>query len=301
VDTDRRRDRRNRESEHRDPRHRRRAGDGEFATSTAALAALAREGAEVSAHFSDADTGATLLSLDDRVVLPIAGLGTVLLLAEVSARMSVDEAFGFELLDKRTLASVTGSGLWRALAVPVLPVADLAVLSAATGDTLATNALVMRVGLDSVRSRAEGLGLTRTALLDVVRDDRGPDDAPQLAVGTTEDLSTLFGLIARGEVLGRVTSERVMSWLSRSSDLSLVADAFGLDPLAHGRTGDRPQLINKTGRAAGVVAEAGVVRGAVAAISYAVTVRYPDTTNAGQERIFDALRRLGGDLAEHAG
>jgi beta-lactamase class A len=301
VDTDRLRDRRNRGADEREPRHRRRAGDGEFATSLAALSGLARDGAEVSAHFSDADSGATLLSVDDRVVLPIGALGTVVLLAEVSARMSADEAFGFELLDKRALDAVTGSGLWRALAVPVLPVADLAVLAAATGDTLATNALVTRVGLDSVRSRAEGLGLTRTVLLDLVRDDRGPDDAPQLAVGTTEDLSALFGLLARGDTLGRVTSERVISWLSRNSDLSLVADAFGLDPLAHGRVGDAPQLINKTGRTTGSVAEAGVVRGALAAISYAVTVRYPDTSTAGQERVSDALRRVGSDLAQRIG
>jgi beta-lactamase class A len=300
VDTDKRRDRRNRESEDRDPRHRRRVGDGEFAASTAALAALAREGAEVSAHFSNADTGATLFSVDDRVVLPIAGLGAVVLLAEVSARMSADEAFGFELLDKRKVLPVAGPGLWRSLAVPVLPVSDLALLIASVGDAVATNAAISRVGLDAVRTRADSLGLHRTALLDVMRDERGPDDAPQLAVGTAEDLATLFGALARGEVVDRVTSERVIGWLSHNSDLSLVADAFGLDPLAHGRAGDPLQAINKTGRGRGIAAEAGVVRGGSAAIAYAVIVRYPDTTGAGQERVLDALRRVGNDLAQRA-
>lgn len=300
METDRLRDRRNRDRDLRSPRHRRQADDGEFASSLNALAALAREGAEVSAHFCDADSGATLWSVDDRVVLPIAGLGAVLLLAEVSARMSADEAFGFELLDKRKVLPVSGPGLWRSLAVPVLPVSDLALLIASVGDAVATNAVLSRVGLDAVRTRADSLGLSRTALLDIMRDERGPDDAPQLAVGSTEDLAMLFGALARGEVVDRVTSERVIGWLAHSSDLSLVADAFGLDPLAHGRAEDPLQAINKTGRAPGIAAEAGVVRGGSAAIAYAVVVRYPDTTSAGQERVFDALRRVGGDLAQRA-
>jgi beta-lactamase class A len=300
VETDRIRDRRNRDRELREPRHRRHADDGEFAASLSALAGLARDGAEVSAHFCDADAGTTLWSVDDRVVLPIAGLGTVVLLAEVSARMSADEAFGFELLDKRKYTPVSGPGLWRALAVPVLPVSDLAVLVASVGDAVATNALLTRVGLDAVRTRADALRLTRTALLDVIRDERGPDDAPHVAVGTTEDLAVLFGALARGEVVDRVTSERVIGWLSRNSDLALVADAFGLDPHTHGQVGDELQLINKTGRAPGIAAEAGVLRGASAAIAYSVVVRYTDTTSAGQERVFDALRRVGSDLAHRA-
>lgn len=300
METDRLRDRRNRDKDAHEPRHRRHAVDGEFASSLDALAGLARDGAEVSAHFCDADSGATLWSVDDRVELPIAGLGAVPLLAEVSARMSADEAFGFELLDKRKVMPVSGPGLWRALAVPVLPVSDLAVLVASVGDTVAMNALIARVGLDAVRTRTEGLGLGRTVLLDLARDERGPDDAPQLAVGTTEDLATLFGALARGEVVDRVTSERVIGWLSRNSDLSLVADAFGLDPLAHGRAGDALQAINKTGRAPGVAAEAGVLRGSSTAIAYAVIVRHSDTTSAGQERVFDALRRVGTDLAHRA-
>ena len=184
--------------------------------------------------------------------------------------------------------------------MPVLPVSDLAVLVASVGDAVATNALLTRVGLDAVRTRADALGLTRTALLDVIRDERGPDDAPHVAVGTTEDLAVLFGALARGEVVDRVTSERVIGWLSRNSDLALVADAFGLDPHIHGRAGDELQLLNKTGRAPGIAAEAGVLRGASAAIAYSVVVRYTDTTSAGQKRVFDALRRVGSDLAHRA-
>jgi beta-lactamase class A len=43
----------------------------------------------------------------------------------------------------------------------------------------------------------------------------------------------LFSALARGEVVDNLTSSRVLGWLSLNADLSLVASAFGLDPLSH--------------------------------------------------------------------
>ena len=160
--------------------------------------------------------------------------------------------------------------------VPEARVADLATMVGATSDNLATNVLLRAVGLGAVRARTEQLGLMRTALLDLVRDSRGPDDAPQLSVGSTAELSWLFGALARNEIVDPLTSQRVMGWLSLNSDLSLVASAFGLDPLSHRGADHNTLLVNKTGSDVGVRAEAGALRGANRAVSYAVSVQFND-------------------------
>src|SRR5690606_25446449 len=150
-----------------------------------------------------------------------------------------------------------------------------------------------------VRARTESLGLARTALLDLVRDIRGPDDAPQLSVGSTAELSWLFGALYRGQVVDVPTSQRVLGWLSLNTDLSLVASAFGLDPLAH-RTADHgSQLVNKTGSDAGVRSEAGILHGPRRAVAYAVTVQFRDDSLGRRLRVLDALRTVGTDLLEY--
>ena len=98
-----------------------------------------------------------------------------------------------------------------------------------------------------------------------MRDTRGPDDAPQLSVGSTAELAWLFGALARSEIVDPLTSQRVMGWLSLNADLSMVASAFGLDPLSHRGVDHSTLLVNKTGADAGVRSEAGALRGSFGA------------------------------------
>src|SRR5690606_2714604 len=198
-----------------------------------ALGELAIRGATVSASVNELSTGLSLVAIDDRVVLPTASVGKVLLLIEVAARIVEGASSDLELLDKGSVATVADSGVWQYLQAPSLPVGDVAALVGSLSDNLATNVLLHHVGLEAVRRRAESIGLGRTALLDAVRDQRGPDDAPQLSVGSTAELSWLFGSLARGHIVDAAVSQRVLDWLSLGTDLSLVASAFGLDPLAH--------------------------------------------------------------------
>ncbi|MFW8745459.1 serine hydrolase, partial [Mesorhizobium japonicum] len=135
--------------------------------------------------------------------------------------------------------------------------------------------------------------------LDIVRDSRGLDDAPQLSVGSTAELAWLFGALGRGEIVDGLTSSRVLGWLSLGSDLSMVASAFALDPLAHRGADHGLLLVNATGTDAGVRSEAGVVRGPRAAASYAVSVQFPDTGVASRLRVGEALRTVGLDLLEY--
>lgn len=281
------------------PRHRADAGVPNFANSFAALGDLAYDGAQVSASVLDLDSNASLLAIDERIVLPTASIGKVLLLVEVSARLTERDVSGYGILDKTPLDAVGDSGVWQHLQAPSLPVADLATLIGATSDNLATNVLLREIGLPAVRARTESLGLQRTALLDLVRDHRGPDDAPQLSVGSAAELTSLFARLARGEIVDHLTSSRVLGWLSLNPDLSMVASAFGLDPLAHRGVDHGMLLVNKTGTDAGVRSEVGILRGPRTAVVYAVSVQFNDSGLPPRLRVLEGLRTVGLDLLEY--
>ena len=272
---------------------------GRFAGTFSALGQLAYEGVEVSASILDLHSGKALVSIDDRIVLPTASIGKVLLLIEVSALLTARDFSGYGILDKTPRDLVGDSGVWQHMQAPALPVADLATLVGATSDNMATNLLLSRVGLDAVRKRTESLGLSRTALLDLVRDKRGPDDAPQLSVGSTAELSWLFGALARGEIVDPLTSQRVMGWLSLNCDLSMVASAFGLDPLAHRMPDHNTLLVNKTGTDLGIRAEVGALRGGRASVSYAVSVHFPDRDLQSRLKVLAAMRTVGEELLDY--
>lgn len=298
VDADRLRERWNRVRDTADPRHRSSTEGDRFVGAFTALGGLAFEGAKVSATIIDVRTKKVLLSIDDRIVLPIASIGKLLLLIEVSARLTAGDVSAYSIVDKAAIRPVGDSGLWQHLQAPALPVADLAALVAATSDNLATNALLAQVGLDAVRVRAESLGISRTALLDGARDSRGPDDAPHLSVGSTDELAALMASLTRGEVVDAVTSERVMAWLSLNADLSLVASAFGLDPLSHRSPDHGIHLVNKTGSDEGVRAEVGAIRGPRASVAYAVSVQFADARLPARLRVLDAFRTVGYDILD---
>ncbi len=299
VDQSRTRERRERASVARDARHEATEEAENFSGTFTALGKLAYEGAQVSASIVDLNSGKTLVAIDDRIVLPTASIGKILLLIEVSAQLTSREFSGYGILDKTAKDAVGDSGIWQHLQAPSLPIADLATMVGATSDNLATNVLLRAVGLTAVRARTESLGLMRTALLDLVRDSRGPDDAPQLSVGSTAELSWLFGALARSEIVDPLTSQRVMGWLSLNSDLSLVASAFGLDPLSHRGADHNTLLVNKTGSDVGVRAEAGALRGATRAVAYAVSIQFNDDGLPARLRVLDAMRTVGFDLLEY--
>ncbi|MET1044728.1 MAG: serine hydrolase [Microbacteriaceae bacterium] len=299
VDASSLRQRRDRSRGAQAPRHRAPGDVENFARSFGALGDIAYQGAQVSASVIDLDNGRSLVSIDDRIALPTASVGKVLLLIEVSAQLSDGTLQPFATLDKHSVARVGDSGAWQHLQVPALPLLDVASLVGATSDNLATNVLLEHVGLEAVRRRTDALGLARTALLDLVRDTRGPDDAPQLSVGSAAELSWLFAALARGQILDAVTSNRVIGWLSLNADLSLVASAFGLDPLAHRATDHGTLLVNKTGTDVGVRSEAGVLRGTRAGVSYALTVQFDDVSLPARLSVLDAMRSFGMDLLEY--
>ncbi|WP_027479301.1 serine hydrolase [Gryllotalpicola ginsengisoli] len=280
-------------------RHRGEDTSQSFARGFAALGELALAGVQVSARAVDLASDRVLFSVDDHVVMPTASIGKVLLLVEVAAQLQARHTSGLTLLDREARDAVGDAGVWQHLAVPSLPLADLAALIGSTSDNLATNVLLRRIGLEAVSARTEQLGLTRTALLDLVRDRRGPDDAPQLSVGSAKELVWLFASLARGEIVDQPTSQRVVQWLSLNTDLSLVAGAFGLDPLAHRGADHGLLLVNKTGTDNGVRSEVGVLRGPRAGVAYAVSMYFDDSALPVRLGVIEGMRTIGLDLLEY--
>ena len=308
------------------------AGRRSFASTLAALDELAESGAKVAVRVTDLDRGDAVLSGDDFITLPIGGLGVVPLLVEVAAafddgRLDPAEAqivepaidaleFGeggeqrrlalgraeagrAEVVDRTSTDGVSVAGLWHHLAAQTFSLGDLAVLAASAGDALAANVLLERVGLEAVRNRLGQLGMPRSALLDGFRDSRGPDDAPHVALGTAAEMSELFSALVNSSAVNPSVSAHVAEWLSRNHDLSLVASATGLDPFAHDNDDHGLLFINKTGRGAGIRAEAGVLAGPRAGVSYALIVCFDDLSIMHRSRAHAAFRVLGTDLMEY--
>ncbi len=270
-----------------------------FTSTLRALDELAMDGARVSVHVADLDRGTVVLAGDDFVTQPVAGLGVVPLLVEVAAAFEAGTLDPLEIVERDTVDPVAVAGTWQQLKTAPLPLIDLAVLTATSGDELATNALLTRVGLEAVRARIEKLGLRRSALLDLMRDARGPDDAPHFALGSARELAGVFGALVNSEVVNASVSAQVAEWLSLNHDLSLVAAATGLDPFAHENDEHGLLFINKTGRDGGIRAEAGVLAGPRAGLSYALIVCFDDLSVMHRLRAHEAFRTLGVELMEY--
>nr|WP_298741219.1 serine hydrolase [uncultured Microbacterium sp.] len=264
-----------------------------------ALDALSTAGAQVSVRVSDLDSGDGILIGDDHLTLPVAGLGIVPLLVDVAAQIEARTLDPLEILERRSVDPVGVAGLWQHLKAPALPVCDLAVLAAAASDASAANALLARVGLDAVRARIESIGLTKTALLDRFRDVRGPDDAPQVALSSAGELSALFAAIVNTRVVSPAVSAQVGEWLNLTQDLALVGSATALDPFAHEDDRHGLLFVNKTGRADGIRAEAGVIAGPRGGLSYALIVCFDDLSIGHRLRANEAFHTLGMDLMEY--
>ncbi|TXK43745.1 serine hydrolase [Nonomuraea sp. C10] len=224
---------------------------------------------------SRVDAGLSALAWCEDVELPLASVGKVLLLAEVA--MGIDGG----VLDPDEPVSLHdddycgGSGLLPGLSARTWTVGDLALLTASVSDNTATNALLRRIGLDRVNATAAALGLTRTRLLDRIREPRGPEHPPAFALGTAGELAGLAALLSGPEgwqVLMR-------GWMLANTDHGLVPAFMGHDP-------EGGRLANKTGTDDGVRADVGIL----GPVAYAVLASGPPGSDHGLVR---AVRQAG--------
>ena len=113
-------------------------------------------------------------------------------------------------------------------------------------------------------------------------------------------LADLMRRLHRHEVVDRDVSRTVLRWIGTNTDLSMVASAFDLDPLAHAEPDRGVRLVNKTGTISTVRADVGVVEGPAANAAYAVLA-----SRAGDVDLRDAvladMRRIGQIIRDHVG
>ena len=262
-------------------------------------ASAAHEGAirwSASVLGADDSAPADVLGADD--VLPTASIGKVFLL------VTVIDSIERGALDPREQLAVEGddlvadSGLLQVLDGQTLSVMDLCRFIGAVSDNLATNVLLRRVGLDRVTETTARLGVSRSALHDSVRNERGPDHPPFLSSGCAADLAGLIRRLARGTVVSKSVSDAVVELLRLNTDLSMVAGAFALDPLAHGDVDLGVRLFNKTGTQTGTRADIGWVEpaGRGSGVAYAVIARFDDSPVV-RRTVLDAMRAVGDGIA----
>jgi len=242
--------------------------------------------------------GQVLAEVNADLVLRTASMGKVFLLAEVARRIELGSLDRQAWLRAEQVGMVADSGLWQFFSGVPLTVEALAVLVAAVSDNLATNVLLAEVGLDSVQQRSDELGMEGTRMLDSIRDARSPEDPIAPSVGTARDFARYMALMHAGRLLSIPISRQLRSWLALGTDLSMVASALRLDPLAHSE--DRWQLANKTGTDAGVRADAGAFESEGSTWAYAVIANWPaDDVNRLAE-VIDGMRRMGRALVDAA-
>lgn len=222
-------------------------------------------------------------------VLSSASVGKLLLLAAVARQLVAGDLDADTLLQRTPEDSVSDSGLWQHLHSDHLSVSDAAVLVAAVSDNLATNVLLRTVGLARVQQLGEELGLSSFQLHDRVRDARTGEHPPRLSSASAHDLVRYFDLVAHDHLVSAPVSAMVRRWLALNSDLSMVASAFSLDPLAHSHS----SLLNKTGTDDGVRADCGSVVGDRGPVIYAAIANWNPAAGNHVEGVLGDMARIG--------
>ncbi|WP_159085765.1 serine hydrolase [Aeromicrobium chenweiae] len=248
----------------------------------------------------DATSSQVLASVEPDRVSRTASIGKLFLLIEIARRSEEGTLDLAERLARTPDVAVAESGLWYLLRQDSLAIDDLCWLVGGFSDNYATNVLVRHVGIDAIAATTASLGFERSALLDIVRDDRGPEHPWTLSAGCAGELSDLMARLHRDEIVSADVSARVLRWIAANADLSMVAAAFGLDPLAHADPDRGITLVNKTGTISTVRADVGVVAGPEARVAYAVLASWSEEApDDPRDRVLADMAAVGAVLRSH--
>ncbi|MDV3124071.1 class A beta-lactamase-related serine hydrolase [Mycobacterium sp. 21AC1] len=264
------------------------------------------DAATMSARVTDLTTGEIVWEHDSSRVLKTASVGKVFLLAEVARRFEDGTLDPDEVITAVPEDRVADSGILYLLRRQDQRVEDLCLLIGAVSDNMATNVLLRRLGLDVVQRATSDLGFTESGLRDMVRLNRPEDDPLTLSVGNAAELCAFIARLDAGDIHSGAVSQRVRRWLGVNADLSMVAQSFGLDPLAHTGADHGFELWNKTGTISDARIDIGCVGSTVSGrrIAYAVLVNWPwgqdhrDPVLAAMQRIGLQVRRYLEDGAQ---
>lgn len=249
-------------------------------------------GAKWSVLVTDVDTGEELLSNSPERVLDTASIGKIFLLHRLLSEVDAGARSLEDTVTRRPSEHMDNSGLWYLLQAQTLSLYDVAALIGAVSDNAATNTLCRVLGLDEVRHHTRAMGYVDSALDDSVRWPI-PAAAPKtLSHANARELVRFVVRTARAEDLSASSSDALQRWLGAGMDLSMVASAFGLDPLAHYFYDRDVWLWNKTGTINNVRADMGLVLNPTRRIAYAALVNW-DSGAPARDEALAAMREVG--------
>jgi beta-lactamase class A len=253
-----------------------------------------------SARVADLTTGETVWEHDAARVLKTASVGKIFLLAEVARRLEAGTLDPGEVLVAAADDRIADSGILYLLRQQDHRIDDLCLLIGAVSDNMATNTLLRRLGLADVQRATRDLGFTDSGLRDTVRLNRSQDDPLTLSVGSAAELCELVARLDAGAIHSAAVSGQVRQWLGVNTDLSMVANAFHLDPLAHTGPDHGFELWNKTGTISDARIDVGCVgHGANGRkVGYAVLANWIWGENH-RDPVLEAMQRVGLEVRRH--
>lgn len=251
---------------------------------------------EWSVLVTDIDTGEVLLSQTPDRVLDTASMGKVFLLHRLLSEVDAGTRSLEELVTRRPVESMDESGLWYLLQQSTLSLYDVAALIGAFSDNAATNTLCRVIGLPTVQAHTRTLGYEHSGLDDVVRWPMPPGASPTLSHANATELVRFVTHTAQGRGLAPSSADTLQRWLGAGTDLSMVASAFNLDPLAHYRFDRDVWLWNKTGTISTVRADAGLVMSRERRIAYAAAANWRAGAD-GRDPVLADMRKIGEFIA----
>jgi beta-lactamase class A len=256
--------------------------------------------ATVSARIVDLASGEALWEHDAQRVFKTASVGKVFLLAEVARRFEKATLDPDEVVSAAEEDRVADSGILYLMRQQDQRIEDLCWLVGAVSDNMATNVLLRRLGLEVVQRATRNLGFTESGLRDRVRLNRPRDDPRTLSRGNAAELCDFVARLDAGTIGSTAISERVRRWLGVNTDLSMVAHAFGLDPLAHTGADHGFELWNKTGTLADARIDIGCVGHTASGrrVAYAVLANWTWGEDH-RDSVLAAMQRIGHELRRH--
>lgn len=251
-----------------------------------------------SARVVDLATGETLWEHHPERVLKTASVGKVFLLAEVARRFDVATLDPGEVVAAVAEDRVADSGVLYLMRQQDHRIDDLCLLIGAVSDNMATNILLRRLGLDEVQGATRDLGFSVSGLRDRVRLNRAQHDPLTLSVGNAAELCGFVARLEAGAIHGGAVSDQVRRWLGVNTDLSMVAHAFGLDPLAHTETDHGFRLWNKTGTISDARIDIGCVGHGGRSVGYAVLANWAWGEDH-RDPVLQSMRQVGQEIRRY--
>lgn len=257
----------------------------------------ADHGAVWSILVTDIDSGEVLFQHDPATALSTASVGKIFLLHRLLAEVDAGTRSLEERVTRRPVESIDDSGLWYLLQAAELSLYDVAALIGAVSDNAATNTLGRVIGIPVVQEHTRTLGYTSSALDDVVRWPIPPEAPTTLSHASAAELVRFMTRLSEGADLTPASTDTLRRWLGAGMDLSMVASAFDLDPLAHWGFDRGIWLLNKTGTMSRVRADTGIVMSPERRIAYAVLANW-DRGADGRGPVLTAMRTIGDGIRE---